>query len=156
MTSTGVVRRVDDLGRIVIPKEIRGRLHIHDGDPLELFVEDGNIILKKYQVLKPEFLARVYTALLEATNGTVAVYDSSYLLKTRRCCVVPDVVPDHWEFQRSRFTVMADVNNSDVTTLQVYPINSAGENIGYVAVEDCNENYVAGVLAMIKEEVSAR
>lgn len=153
MKETGIVRRVDDLGRIVIPKEIRRSLHIREGDPLELFMEDGNLILKKYQVLKPEFLSRVYTALLEAAKGTVAIYDSSYLMKTRRCCVVPDVVPDHWEFQRSRFTVMADMNNnSDVTTLQVYPINVAGENIGYVAVENCNENYVAGVLAMIKTE----
>lgn len=47
--TTGVVRRIDDLGRIVIPKEIRNSLMIHDGDPLEIFTtEDGEILLKHY------------------------------------------------------------------------------------------------------------
>jgi stage V sporulation protein T len=47
--TTGVVRRVDDLGRIVIPKEIRNSLMIHEGDPLEMFTtEDGEILLKHY------------------------------------------------------------------------------------------------------------
>lgn len=48
MKSTGVVRRLDDLGRIVIPKEIRKSLKIMEGDALELFVENKNLILKKY------------------------------------------------------------------------------------------------------------
>ena len=46
MKATGVVRRIDDLGRIVIPKEIRRTLRIKEGDPLEIFTEkDGDIIL---------------------------------------------------------------------------------------------------------------
>ena len=48
MKSTGVVRRVDDLGRIVIPKEIRRTLRIRDGEELEIFVDDEAIILKKF------------------------------------------------------------------------------------------------------------
>lgn len=49
MKSTGVVRRIDELGRIVIPKEIRKTLRIHDGDNLEIFIDDKeNIILSKY------------------------------------------------------------------------------------------------------------
>jgi AbrB family looped-hinge helix DNA binding protein len=50
MRATGIVRRVDDLGRIVIPREIRRTLRIKDGDPLELFVEDDRIIFQKYDV----------------------------------------------------------------------------------------------------------
>jgi stage V sporulation protein T len=47
--TTGVVRRIDDLGRIVIPKEIRNSLMIHEGDPLEIFTtEDGELLLKHY------------------------------------------------------------------------------------------------------------
>lgn len=47
--TTGVVRRVDDLGRIIIPKEIRNSLMIHEGDPLEIFTtEDGELLLKHY------------------------------------------------------------------------------------------------------------
>ena len=49
MISTGIVRRVDDLGRIVIPKAVRKLVDITEGQPMELFImEDGSILLKKY------------------------------------------------------------------------------------------------------------
>src|SRR5690606_6406826 len=49
MKATGIVRRIDDLGRVVIPKEIRRTLRIREGDPLESFVDrEGEVILKKY------------------------------------------------------------------------------------------------------------
>ena len=49
MKATGIVRRIDDLGRVVIPKEIRRTLRIKEGDPLEIFVDrEGEVILKKY------------------------------------------------------------------------------------------------------------
>jgi AbrB family looped-hinge helix DNA binding protein len=50
MKVIGLVRRVDDLGRVVIPKEVRINMGIHEGDPMEIFTEDGAIILKKYNV----------------------------------------------------------------------------------------------------------
>ena len=50
MKSTGIVRKVDELGRIVLPKELRVTLNINEKDPLEIFVdEDGRIVLKKYE-----------------------------------------------------------------------------------------------------------
>ena len=50
MKATGIVRRVDDLGRVVIPKEIRRQLKIEESDPLEIFLSgDGEIILKPYR-----------------------------------------------------------------------------------------------------------
>ena len=48
MKETGIVRRIDDLGRVVIPKEIRHNMKISEGEPLEIFVEDDSIIFKKY------------------------------------------------------------------------------------------------------------
>lgn len=51
MKATGIVRRIDDLGRVVIPKEIRRTMRIREGDPLEIFVEDGQVIYKKYSPL---------------------------------------------------------------------------------------------------------
>lgn len=52
MKSTGIIRRVDDLGRAVIPKEIRKKMQVREGDPLEFFMgEDNSLILKKYQPL---------------------------------------------------------------------------------------------------------
>ena len=47
MKSTGIIRRIDDLGRVVIPKEIRKNLNIKENDSLEIFIDGENIILKK-------------------------------------------------------------------------------------------------------------
>lgn len=51
MKATGIIRRIDDLGRVVIPKEVRRSLRIKEGDPLEIFVEDDKVIYKKYSVM---------------------------------------------------------------------------------------------------------
>ena len=51
MKATGIVRRVDDLGRIVIPKEVRKQVDIIEGEPMEIYImEDGSILLKKYKI----------------------------------------------------------------------------------------------------------
>lgn len=73
MKATGIVRRIDDLGRVVLPKEIRRSFGINAGDPFEIFTDDeGHIILKKYDPL-PEILNRVETLqamIAENTNYT--------------------------------------------------------------------------------------
>ena len=51
MKSTGIIRRIDDLGRIVIPKEIRKNLRIKEGDNLEIFVQAEEVVLKKYSMM---------------------------------------------------------------------------------------------------------
>jgi len=48
MKSTGIIRRIDDLGRVVVPKEIRRTLGIREGDPLEIFIQDEMVCYKKY------------------------------------------------------------------------------------------------------------
>ncbi len=49
MKSTGIIRRVDELGRVVIPIELRNKFGINEKDPIEIFVDGSNIILKKYE-----------------------------------------------------------------------------------------------------------
>ena len=49
MKSTGMIRKIDDLGRVVVPKELRRTLGIENGDPLEIFINGDQIILKKYK-----------------------------------------------------------------------------------------------------------
>ena len=71
MRATGIVRRIDDLGRVVIPKEIRKTLRIREGDPLEIFTaKDGEVILKKYSPIGElnEF-SQEYTETLGETLG---------------------------------------------------------------------------------------
>jgi AbrB family transcriptional regulator (stage V sporulation protein T) len=64
--STGVVRKIDELGRIVIPKEIRRNLNIKDNEEVEIFVDSENIILKKYyRLLTLKEIAQKYVSILE-------------------------------------------------------------------------------------------
>ncbi len=78
MKATGIVRRIDDLGRVVIPKEIRRTLRIREGDPLEIFTgRDGEVILKKYSPIGElsEFATEYAESLHEALNHTAIVTD---------------------------------------------------------------------------------
>jgi AbrB family transcriptional regulator, stage V sporulation protein T len=75
LKATGIVRRIDDLGRVVIPKEIRRTLKIREGDPLEIFVDrDGEVILKKYSPIGElgEF-AQEYADSLHEVMGHIAL-----------------------------------------------------------------------------------
>ena len=78
MKATGIVRRIDDLGRVVVPKEIRKTLHIREGDPLEIFTDrEGEIILKKYSPIgELGAFARQYAeALAHSTGHIVSITD---------------------------------------------------------------------------------
>ena len=78
MKATGIVRRIDDLGRIVIPKEIRRTLRIREADPLEIFTDrEGEIILKKYSPIgEMTTFARQYAESLAQVSGhTVLIAD---------------------------------------------------------------------------------
>lgn len=70
MKSLGIVRKVDHLGRIVIPKELRNSLLIEKGDPIEIFAEGDRIILRKYQANKACFITgEVMDENKELSNG---------------------------------------------------------------------------------------
>ena len=71
MKATGIVRRIDELGRVVIPKEIRRTLHIRESDPLEIFTDrEGQIILKKYSPIgELSTFAKQYAESLAQTLG---------------------------------------------------------------------------------------
>lgn len=75
MRATGIVRRIDDLGRIVIPKEIRRTLHIREADPLEIFTDrEGQVILKKYSPIgEMATFAKQYAESLAQVSGHAAL-----------------------------------------------------------------------------------
>ena len=83
MKATGIVRRIDDLGRVVIPKEIRRTLRIREGDPLEIYTEkDGEVIFKKYSPMGElsSYAAEICESLYKSTGGTVAVCDRDSMI----------------------------------------------------------------------------
>ena len=78
MKATGIVRRIDDLGRIVIPKEIRRTMRIREGDPLEIYTSrDGEVIFKKYSLLGgvEDFAAQLCETMSRSTGSICAVTD---------------------------------------------------------------------------------
>ncbi|NLY54453.1 MAG: stage V sporulation protein T [Firmicutes bacterium] len=83
MKATGIVRRIDDLGRVVIPKEIRRTLRIREGDPLEIFVDrDGEVILKKYSPIGElgDFAQEYVESLYDSTGHTCLITDRDLVI----------------------------------------------------------------------------
>ena len=78
MKATGIVRRIDDLGRVVIPKEIRRTMRIREGDPLEIYTDkDGGVIFKKYSLMGglSDFAAQMCETLHKTTGRVSAITD---------------------------------------------------------------------------------
>ena len=84
MKATGIVRRIDDLGRVVVPKEIRRTLRIREGDPLEIFTDrEGEIILKKYSPIGElgQFAKQYADSLAQTTGHIVAITDKDQFIR---------------------------------------------------------------------------
>lgn len=83
MKATGIVRRIDDLGRVVIPKEIRRTMRIREGDPLEIYTDaEGGVIFKKYSPMGElaEFTAQYAEVLNKAINMPVMIADRDHII----------------------------------------------------------------------------
>lgn len=83
MKATGIVRRIDDLGRVVVPKEIRRTLRIREGDPLEIFTDrEGEIILKKYSPIGElsQFAGQYAESLAQAVGCLVCITDRDHVI----------------------------------------------------------------------------
>ncbi len=83
MKATGIVRRIDDLGRVVIPKEIRRTMRIREGDPLEIYTDnDGEVIFKKYSPIGElgEFATEYAEVLAKGTELGVIICDRDHCI----------------------------------------------------------------------------
>ena len=152
MKATGVVRRIDDLGRVVIPKEIRRTLRIKEGDPLEIFTDrEGQIILKKYSPISElsEFANR-YAETLSRTTGHIAcITDKDTIIAvsggSKKDYLEQSISEDLEKIMDERTVYTSKDNNN--TSLQItknnkeeklshaqviYPIISNGDSIGSV------------------------
>ena len=149
MKATGIVRRIDDLGRVVIPKEIRRTLKIREGDPLEIFIEDNDCVcFKRYSVLGSLTEEALRTAITMASNSglrPIAIYDTT--VKLRGMENFPPYVSTQWDFKRKPFVF----NN----TYGVYPITADGDLVGYVVCDQqdmgCEMDMIARYLSIASE-----
>ena len=83
MKATGIVRRIDDLGRVVIPKEIRRTMRIREGDPLEIYTSnDGEVIFKKYSAISEmsENAAQVADIMCKLAACPVVIFDRDHVV----------------------------------------------------------------------------
>ena len=93
MKATGIVRRIDDLGRVVIPKEIRRTLRIKEGDPLEIYKDHhGEVILKKYSTISEltDFAKEYAEVLAQSSGHAVCITDRDQVVAAgggRKDCV---------------------------------------------------------------------
>lgn len=148
MKSTGVVRRVDDLGRIVIPKEIRRTLKIRDGEELEIFVENDVVVLKKFsKVADLENISKKIIDVVSSLIGkTVLVSDrdmfitgSGDLKKNYMNKEISNFIEEAMEkrtvcVEKSLSSIELVSGITDSYSYIVYPIISFGDVVGSVVV----------------------
>lgn len=147
MKATGIVRRIDDLGRVVIPKEIRRTMRIREGDPLEIYTDaGGEVIFKKYSPIGElsTFASQYADALLKGTQLAVVICD-------RDRCVAAAGLPKREVLERRNSVALEDIMQSrrfftargeqinaldgvDRRICVAAPIISAGDVTGAVAL----------------------
>ncbi|GMQ57525.1 stage V sporulation protein T [Vallitalea sediminicola] len=151
MKATGIVRRIDDLGRVVIPKEIRRTLRIREGDPLEIFTDkDGEIILKKYSPIGElgTFAKQYAEALAQTTGHTICISDKDQVIAvsggSKREFLEKQISKELEEAITERETILAnkdekkfidilyDGENNEYISEVITPIISEGDAIGAV------------------------
>lgn len=132
MKATGIVRRIDDLGRVVIPKEIRRNLHLKEGDPLELFVEDGAVVFRKYSFFNMEDYPKKIRRILRGTlaDKEWALYDDYHQITKN--LNFPENTWSEWEGREIKELPNTEhrFGNSRFT---IYPILASGDLLGYFA-----------------------
>lgn len=134
MKATGIVRRIDDLGRVVIPKEIRRNMNIREGDPLEIFIEDGGVVFKKYSLLSSFAPQAAHIQKVLSINGiSASVFDNSSLLCGPRPFGMSKT-PDEWLNIRNWGTEWKG------KSLFVTPIIAEGEVIGFICYKNDKES----------------
>lgn len=88
MKATGIVRRIDDLGRVVIPKEIRRTMRIREGDPLEIYTDkEGGVIFRKYSLMGglTDFAGQICETLFKTTGQVAVITDRDACLAAAGC-----------------------------------------------------------------------
>nr|DAL46053.1 MAG TPA_asm: stage V sporulation protein T [Caudoviricetes sp.] len=149
MKATGIIRRIDDLGRVVIPRDIRRSLKIHEGDPLEIFIENNGVCFQKCSTLGSLAEESLRIAIKMASNSglrPIAIYDAD--TKLRGMENFPSYVSKTWEDEDKPFEYNA--------TYGVYPIDADGDRVGYVVCDSqdmgCEVMMIARYLSTVVED----
>lgn len=148
MKATGIVRRIDDLGRVVIPKEIRRTLRIREGDPLEIYTDtNGEVIFKKYSPVGElsTFASQYAEVLSRVSNLPTLISDRDHIvaaagvpkreyLERRITAVIEDLMETRRSFMAHQNEVgeIQPVEGVDRAANIIYPIIASGDVTGAV------------------------
>ncbi|CAM3098813.1 stage V sporulation protein T [Paenibacillus sediminis] len=171
MKATGIVRRIDDLGRVVIPKEIRRTLRIREGDPLEIFVDrDGEVILKKYSPIGElgDFAKEYAESLYESTSHITIISDRDNVIavaggskKEYLDKQVGSILENSMDNRKTILETSAgtyEISKDHPETLSSFviaPIISSGDPIGTVVLLSKDESVKMSQLEMRLAETAA-
>lgn len=157
MKATGIVRRIDELGRVVIPKEIRRTLRLREGDPLEVFTDRDELMLKKYSpIASLEKIGDSTARSLNDLSGHLAVIcDTDEVLSAsgegKKIVSKKELSPEMERILRDRRSYIANLSeggdivpiiDSDELTITaqiIVPIVSGGDCLGAVALLSTDE-----------------
>jgi len=149
MKATGIVRRIDDLGRVVIPKEIRRTMRIREGDPLEIYTNSGGeVIFKKYSPIGElsQFAAQYADAISRSSTAGVIICDREHCVAaagiSKKDTIERRVTSSVEEIAESRKTYISASSGEQLKALEgldneilvACPILSAGDISGIVAL----------------------
>lgn len=165
MKATGIVRRIDELGRVVIPKEIRRTLRIREGDPLEIFTDrEGEVILKKYSPIGElgDFAKEYAEAIHQSTTHVCVICDKDVIIAvsggSRRELMDKSINEDIEQLMKNREKVMLsrgkdahmlrvtsdESDGSGYSAQAIVPILAEGDAIGAVMVLSRETDAVLG------------
>lgn len=164
MKATGIVRRIDDLGRVVIPKEIRRTMRLREGEPLEIYTERaGEIILKKYSPIADlaEFAQHYADALFQSTASMCCITDRDSIIAVAGLSKkdyldkkITDKLDNTIKLRKtfisseteSSFPIISDFSIEENITQIVAPIVADGDIVGAVILlmNDKNTASTAG------------
>ncbi len=156
MKATGVVRRIDDLGRIVIPKEIRKTLRIKEGSPLEIFTEkEGDIILRKYSPIGEisNFSTEYAESLAKVTDLIAIITDKDVVIACsgtqKKDILEQKISSDLEKIIDKRDTFVSDDNSAILITEKG---NKERESKAQVIVPIISDSEVTGAIVLIAKE----
>lgn len=146
MKNTGVIRKIDNLGRIVVPKEIRKNLNIHNGDDVQIFIEEDRIILKKYQKMHSikESVKMYLDVMGKFVKGDIYITDKEKVIASSNNNYLNEVIDSkiisliNDRRQENGYTIKFGENKVE-SFYSVYPIIVDADAIGSIILMDSLE-----------------
>jgi len=145
MKATGILRRIDELGRVVIPKEIRKSMKMREGEELEIYTTDEEVVLKKYSEMSSmeRFSRSLVAAIHKVTGKGVVITDTDKVIASsgKGIATAGSLLPERLVrlIENRRKTTLTEgsiipLGSEDVRSETVHPILSAGDLFGAIII----------------------